>query len=273
MWKKKAFQVALFTENDEEFIEQCLKNISNVLKDEDWILVAADNGSADNTMEKISSVKDDLSCKDSYLFKYNKQKNTGAAKNKLFRNCSTLGLEYPLVFYTEPQDIFEPARLKMYDAAQEYENPFIVGAWKWGTRGGNSYWTEEEKGLKSSADASSLLEFPLGATLIHTNILSADPDQPFLNEDINYYEEVLTWYKIRYLVDAFDIIPIDLKDAVLYHVLNKKNKLDLADAEKMKMHRSVFWAAAKKIQNSSMKHVEKLIDQKKKVKQKKVKKS
>ena len=206
----------------------------------------------------------------------NKQKNTGAAKNKLFRNCSTLGLEYPLIFYTEPQDIFESARLGLYDSAKKYESPFVVGSWKWGTRSGNSYRTEEEKGLKKASDAASLLEFPLGATLIHTNILSDKPEEPFLNEDINYYEEVLTWYKIRYMVDFFDIIPSDSEDAVLYHVLNKKNKLDITDTEKMKMHRAVFWAAAKKIQNSSMKRVEELAAQRKRMgapKKKKAKKS
>ena len=43
----------------------------------------------------------------------------------------------------------------------------------------------------------------------------------------------------------------------------------MEDVEKMKMHRSIFWAAAKKIKNSSMKHVEELIDKKKAKKTKK----
>ena len=269
MWKKRAFQIALFTENDEEFIEQCLKNINNILKDEDWILVCADNGSTDNTIEKISQLKDSLSCKDSYLFKYKKQTTIGAAKNKLLSNCSTLGLEYPLVFYTEPQDIFQAERLNLYEEAKNKNAPLIVGAWTWGVRESSAYWTEEEKGVKRAKHAAELLEFPLGATLIHSNILSSTAENHFLNQNIDYYEEVLTWYKIRYLVEHYDILASESENSVLYHILNKKNKLKMEDVEKMKMHRSIFWAAAKKIKNSSMKHVEELIDKKKAKKTKK----
>ena len=50
--------------------------------------------------------------------KYKKQTTIGAAKNKLLSNCSTLGLEYPLVFYTEPQDIFQAERLNLYEEAK-----------------------------------------------------------------------------------------------------------------------------------------------------------
>ena len=190
-WRKCAFQVVIYTDNNENDIERCLESVeqamSNFSKDTKWIFQIADGDSEDKTLEKIAKHAEKTSADKIHLYDFNKEEKRAVNENKLIKELHKYGEEYPAILFVEAGGIMYPERPLMFWTAASYNSPYVVGAW----------FDNETQEVLTSEDASYKLHFGPWATILHISLLPEDGK--FFYESLNKGRDVLAWSQLRHI--------------------------------------------------------------------------
>jgi len=217
LWIKPAFQIAIYTENNENDILKTLMTVDaamlNFNKECKWILHIGDGDSSDRTLEKIELYSRKTNADKIHIYDFDKEDKRGVNENKLIRELHKYGEEYPAVLFMEAGGEMLPERPYMFYTAASYNTPYVVGAWT-SSRIDSAYYTSDDAAFK--------LFFGPWATLFHISALPKE--EPLFYETINKGRDVLAWTQMRYIQNINPVAHVRSTDIV--HVYHHTDELD-----------------------------------------------
>jgi len=191
----RAVQVVISTHNSSNYIKSCFDSIENSLKNEKWMLVLSDDGSQDDTFEKVLDLSAGFTKK---VVKYGKAKNVAQAKNRVLQLTHEFKEEYPYIMMMDIGDKMLPGRVKILDFLIEKNEKFAVG---------NFYITDSHKVKEIYVNMLTIPKFGAWATVFHQSIIKKDEN--FFNESLELYSDLAKWWEFKLKQKEFKINYID----------------------------------------------------------------
>ena len=194
----RGIQVVISTNNSSNYIKRCFDSIVNSLQNEKWMLVLSDDGSNDDTYEKVLDLSKDFIKK---IVKNQKAKNVAQAKNRALQLTCEFKEEYPYIMMMDIDDEMLPGRVKILDFLIEKNEKFVVG---------NFYVTDSNKVREVNVDMLTMPKFGAWATVFHQSLIKENEN--FFDENFDLYEDIAKWwdfklkqknFKINYINSAF----------------------------------------------------------------------
>jgi glycosyltransferase involved in cell wall biosynthesis len=163
-------------------IKDTLLSIERTLSGRDWILIVADDGSSDGTVEYLSKYKTGAS---HYVFKsFQKASYLGEAKNRTFKMAKSFKDAYQAVFVMDADDIMLPSRATdLLSFAVENNYPLVVGSH---FRSGQEF--SDDGAVYSVSQTSAIrCDYGLWATVFHSSLIP--DDGRLFREDVHGYDD------------------------------------------------------------------------------------
>jgi glycosyltransferase involved in cell wall biosynthesis len=105
------FVVVMSTHNSASLVRRALSSIDDTLSGYSWVLVTADDGSADNTHEVVSTFPTSATL--SVHRKFTKATTLSEAKNRALALLAEVPVEFDLVLFVDDDDEMLPARVEL----------------------------------------------------------------------------------------------------------------------------------------------------------------
>jgi len=194
--RERGIQVVITTNNASNYIKSCFDSIENSLKNEKWMLVLSDDGSQDDTFEKVLDLSAGFTKK---VVKYEKAKNVAQAKNRVLQLTHEFKEEYPYIMMMDIDDEMLPGRVKILDFLIEKNEKFAVG---------NYYITNGISNVSEiNVNMLTIPKFGAWATVFHQSIIKKDEN--FFNESLELYSDLAKWWEFKLKQKEFKINYID----------------------------------------------------------------
>jgi len=192
----RAVQVVISTHNSSNYIKSCFESVKDSLKNEKWMLVLSDDGSQDDTFEKVLDLSAGFIKK---VVKYGKAKNVAQAKNRALQLTHEFKEEYPYIMMMDIDDEMLPGRVKILDFLIEKNEKFAVG---------NYYITNGISNVSEiNVNMLTIPKFGAWATVFHQSIIKKDEN--FFNESLELYSDLAKWWEFKLKQKEFKINYID----------------------------------------------------------------
>ena len=187
----RGIQVVISTNNSSNYIKRCFDSIVNSLQNEKWMLVLSDDGSNDDTYEKVLDLSKDFIKK---IVKNQKAKNVAQAKNRALQLTCEFKEEYPYIMMMDIDDEMLPDRVKLLDFLIEKNEKFVVG---------NFYVTDSNKVREVNVDMLTMPKFGAWATVFHQSLIKENEN--FFDENFDLYEDIAKWWDFKLKQKNFKI--------------------------------------------------------------------
>lgn len=227
---ERGIQVVITTNNSSNYIKSCFDSIENSLKNEKWILILSDDGSEDDSFEKVLNLSGNFVRK---VVKNEKAKNVSQAKNRALKLTHEFKEEYPYIMMMDIDDEMLPDRVKLLDFLIEKKEKFAVG---------NFYVTDSNKVREVYVNMLTMPKFGAWATVFHQSLIKNDEN--FFDENLELYGDIAKWWKIK--LKQTDV-KINYIDCGFVH--NYIKRIDSVTSIKNKRHTEELRNYIEKIKN------------------------
>jgi len=213
---KERYQVVISSHNCAFFLKRCLESVNEVLKNKRWILVFADDGSTDHTLEELEKIVPNLSYDFYVIKKFSKSYSVGMAKNRVLKVAKTYEEQYPIICAMDADDEMGPDRLKLYPEMEELQASFVYGGYK-------IFSNREESITINSEHVEKHLKFAWWATLFHASLIPKNGR--FFREDFKAYEDIMKWWELHHK-DGVKMYPVE--DVITHHYFKREGSVSLS---------------------------------------------
>lgn len=199
-------QVLISSKNCAEYLHSCLSSIEVALNSYKWILIFCDDASTDNTEEIINNFKLDTSADFVVYQKFNEPASiVSKAKNRACLLSLNYKSDYPVLCLMDADDEMGPERISGLLPHVSPSQPIVYGDYKlkifsdgvWRVANQNDkLFGDDFTGTVTTSMRSTHLNFGTWSTLIHSDLIPQNGI--FLREDVDNYDEFLTWWDLRY---------------------------------------------------------------------------
>ena len=237
------FQVLLSVHNSEKYLERCLKSIDDSLNQHDWILLYGDDGSTDGTNTILAKYARSLTCDKVKSYEYDKARTVAEAKNRLVKASQKYKKQYPYILFMDSDDEMTRERPKMAETAEKQNSQYVVGSWE--------KVEKNKKSIISGEQSIKKLCFGPWATLFHADMLPSDgvffPEGEFVNTG---YEDVLTWYHLKYMEQQRPVLH-ESENPVHRYIIRSESACNTKDVKVLNHNRNAFWGISRLIKEQN----------------------
>lgn len=193
-----------------------------------WMMIFCDDESTDNTESLVDAYKTTTSADRVVYQKFEKASIVGAAKNRACSLALQYKTEYPVICFMDSDDTMGEQRISGLLPELSEDHKLVFGDFILLKQNENGEWVImealEDDGMDGHIPASRMeehLTFGPWSTLALASLIPEDG--VFFREDIPHYEEVLTWWSLRYR----DEVNIKAVSGVItnYHKVNREGSL------------------------------------------------
>lgn len=187
-------QVLITSKNCAEYLNECFASIEVAMVGYKWMMIFCDDVSTDSTEEIINTYKTTTTADQIIYVKYETQSaNIGAAKNRPCLLSLNYKTEYPVICFMDADDRMGEKRISGLLPHLSEKQPFVFGDYIF-ERYINGLWQTEL--VVTTFMREKHLNFGPWCTLIHSNLIPQNG--VFFREDIKKFEEMLTWWELKY---------------------------------------------------------------------------
>ena len=186
-------QVLTTSRNCASYLNKCFETVETALKGFKWMMVFCDDASADETEEVVNAYKTGTSADKIIYKKFDKAETIGQAKNRTCLISLQNKEEYPVLCFMDADDEMGEERVSGLLPHLTEEEPFVFGDYIYQDLNDGE---DSKKMLMVAERRNPYLTFGHWATLIHSNLVPENGI--FFREDIENYDEMLTWWELRY---------------------------------------------------------------------------
>lgn len=187
-------QVLITSKNCAEYLNECFASIEAAMVGYKWMMIFCDDVSTDNTEAIINNYKTTTTADQIVYVKYETPSiSIGAAKNRTCLLSLNYKTEYPVLCFMDADDRMGEERISGLLPHLSETNQIVFGDYIF-ERYINGSWETELVVTTSMREQH--LTFGHWCTLIHSNLIP--DDGVFYREDIRNYDEMLTWWELKY---------------------------------------------------------------------------
>tara|TARA_Y100000361_G_scaffold80797_1_gene71442 strand:- start:250 stop:1047 length:798 start_codon:yes stop_codon:yes gene_type:complete len=219
MESSTGIQVLITSHNCASYLNDCFSSIETALDGYKWMMVFCDDVSTDNTEEIINNYKTTTSADSVVYQKYNTRSGSiGEAKNRGCLLSLNYKNDYPVICFMDADDLMGEQRISGLLPHLSEEQPIVFGDYlmqvlkdgEWVTASNSEFDGVTDSGDQFDGNIttemrSEHLTFGYWCTLVLSSLIPADG--VFFREDIQNYDDFLTWWELKYSKDV-NIVPI-----------------------------------------------------------------
>ena len=194
MESSSGIQVLISSYNCEEYLNDCLASIETAFNGYKWMMIFCDDASTDDTESLVDTYKTTTSADRVVYQTFEKASIVGVAKNRACSLALQYKTEYPVICFMDSDDTMGEQRISglLPELSEEY--PIVFGDFVEQMQNENGEWVKIWDVTTDSRTTH--LTFGPWSTLILASLIPEDGS--FFREDIANYDDILTWWTLRY---------------------------------------------------------------------------